>query len=1012
MVKKVSFIFMLMFSCICANASIVINELMPKNVSFQVDDNHQFSAWAELYNNGAEEVNISEYFFSDNIMKPTQWQLNANDGVILKPGEFTIVYFDGLTPEEASELIDHGRYVNISMHADFKLPAKKGCLYLADEKGTIIDQMAYDTTYRNISYGRIVDGGDQLGYFLTPTPKAANATNSVATTKTLAPTFNLNSGFYQSEQKVKIYAADPKAKIFYTTDGSEPSVKSSLYQNEITINKNTPLRAVAIVEGEIGSDITTSTYFINENVNKLPIVSLVSDPNLLFGDELGLLVAGTNGSEVPSGCSGPDKKANYWNDWDRPCNFEFFDNKKVEQLNQEVKIGNFGACSRTKYIKSIKINAGKVYGDNELDYPIFEEKPNLRWKSIVLRNSGNDFGRSYLRDGFMQTLLIGQVDIDHQAYQPSMVFINGEFYGMLNIRERTNKDFIFSNYGLGEDEIFINEGNGPNERESGYWELETICKAENTDTKDFFGGIDQRMDINEFLNYFMAEIYYGNTDWPGGNIKCWKAKGDGKGNGKWRWILYDTDFGYSLYNDGVRSNNFSTATNHKLFKPLMKNSTIRERFLSKFCVHLATTFSPERCNHILDSLISNITPDVERHIKKINDAKKLEQDFNADIKNMRKFANERPEFVNKAVKTYFKTLNLAIDTVAFHVYSDVKEASYVLNEEPIRVADFKGYFFTNTRCRIKANEPAGYKFSHWEISSSNSSEVKKSYEITYEDTFFTDSIFNEQTGKNVAVTYGKTLKAVYTKGETPTAESQIFFNEICASNSMIVDECREADDWFEIYNNGNSDFNLGGLYLSVNKEHLGTYKIPESDSCIVKAKGYKTFWADNDPEQGVLHTNFKLPVTTSNTLILSSLKMNGKDSVFTIIDSVQYRMHRENESYARFGEYTSLGKEWKITGVPTFGKRNIYAYILDNPTVSVENAVAQIYPNPVVDDLYFSLPWDEEIDAVIITTTGQILKDFKVKNGESVNVSDIKEGIYVLMMQTPIGKIAAKMIKE
>lgn len=1003
--KKSFLISMMMAGCIYANASIVINELMPKNVSFQTDENLQFSGWAELYNNGASAEDISLYFFSDDIANKDQWQM-FTDGkdLVLQPGEFALVYFDETDISEREKIKSAlGFDLTYACHANFKLPAKRGCLYLFNESGNIVDQMAYDTTYRNISYGRIVDGGEKLGFFTQPTPKAPNASGSVATKKTNAPQFSLVPGFYNGEQRVSISAKDPNAKIYYTTDGTEPTNKSNLYNGNITINKNTPLRAIAVTNGEISSDVTTGTYFINENVNKLPIVSLVIDNKYIFGDTLGFLAIGINGGKVNSGCSPRfgESKANYMRDWDRPCNFELFDAKKKERLNQEVKVGAFGACSRTKPIKSIKVNTGKIYGNNQLDYPIFEEKPNLKWKSIVLRNAGNDYGRSYLRDGFIQSLLIGQADIDHQAYQPSMVFINGEFYAMLNIRERTNKDFIYSNYGLSEDEFYIVEGNKSNDKnndsnywESGYNELIAICEQPDMNTKEVFEGLDYRMDINEYLNYMMIEMYCGNSDWPGGNIKCWKAKGDAsaKINGKWRWILYDTEFSYSLYNNTVRTNCFSKAKEHKLFNPLMKNDKIREMLLAKFCVHLATTFEPTRVNHVLDSLIKNIQPDVERYYNKLNEARYLEKDFSQDISDIRSFANERVDVMYKNIKSNFK-----IDTIPFHIYSDVKDASFTINQEPIRLSDFRGYFFTHTNCNLSANEPAGYRFSHWEVTNKLTNETSKVYSIAFADTFANST----------------TIKAVYTEDAdfNPNAP-QIFFNELCASNSLFVDEYREADDWFELYNNGNKDFNLSGLFLSVDKDNLGKYQIPSSDSCIIKAKGYKSFWADNDPEQGVLHTNFKLPVTTATTLILSSAKINGKDTVFTIIDSVEYRMHKENESYARFGDYTAIGKQWKITGVPTYEKRNIYAVILDNPTVTIQNNIAQIYPNPVEDELFFSLPWEDEIEAVIITMSGQILKDFKIRDNQSINVSDLKKGMYILMMQTPEGKIAAKLIKQ
>ena len=965
----------LLLTSVSSWSSVVINEIMPKNVSYQINDQFQFSGWAEILNNGEADEDVSLYFFSDDEENPTKWQITTGeDDLVLKPGDFAVVYFDEFETDDEGEVIP--------LHASFKLPAKKGCLYLSDQSGITIDRLAYDTVYRNISYGRLADG--TLGHFTQPTLGKANADASVATVQTAAPQFSLTPGFYSAEQTVKI-TADPSATIYYTTDGNEPSTSSKKYTDPLSIKSNTPLRAIAVKEGEINSGITTASYFFNEEIEKLPIVSLVTSPDLLYSDSIGILVAGVNGKEVPSYCAGPDDYANYNTDWDRPCNFEMFDRSKKERLNQEVKIGNFGGCSRTKYIKSIKVNAGKVYGDNKLDYSIFEEKPNLKWKSIVMRNAGNDFGRSYLRDGFIQTLMIGQADIDHQAYQPSMVFINGEFYGMLNIRERTNKDFIYSNYGLDEDGFYLNEGNWANDEESGYLELMNYCVSSNAADADFYDNLCNMMDVNEFLNYFLLEMYCGNSDWPNGNIKCWRDKRDG---GKWRWIVYDTEYSLSIYGNTLKTDCFTNAKKHSIFKGAIANEKIKERLLAKFCVHLATTFEPERANHILDSLIANIQPDVERHIEKIASAYKMESDFDKDIQTIRKFINGRPAVMFKNANSRF-----SVDTLPIHIYSDVKDATFSINEEPIRTSDFSSYFFTKTYCQITANEPAGYNFSHWEISLPNAESPVKLYEPTYCDTFV-----------------GGSFKAVYTVDADFDANApQVYFNEACASNTIYLDEYRETEDWVELYNNSQADYALGGLFVSNNEQNLGMFQIPTSDSTVIKAKDYLVLWADKDTVQGVRHLNFKLSSTQKTTLFLSELK-NGQ---YQILDSVTCLPHKENETYAHFGKYGVVNPTWKITGRPTFECLNIYGTSLDvEDMVTIGESYAYIYPNPAEEWLNFSFSWAEESQVRIATLSGMTVKSFIAHDGEQVSVDDITSGFYIVMVQTPNGMMNFKLIKK
>lgn len=976
MVKK---LFFLCASLVAApwvsHASIVINEVMPKNVSSSVDDVLLFSGWAELYNNGSEAVDVSSYFLTDTAAISDKWQILTDEAhperSVIQPGGFLVVYLDGSSDEEEP----------VPFHASFKLPAKRGGLYLFDESGRQVDRMIYDTAYRNVSYGRVGDGEKNFAHLLTPTPGASNNDVRSSNVQTPTPSFDLKPGFYNGEQTVSVSCKDASAEIYYTTDGSEPTkAKGKRYAEPIHISKNTPLRAAAYRDGQLPSNVFSATYFVNEREINLPVVALVSDPEFLYGDELGLLVAGVNGSDVPSYCNGPDFEANYWNDWDRPANFELFDKKKEERLNQEVKIGNFGACSRTKFVKSIKVNASKVYGDNELDYAIFKEKPNLRWKSVVLRNSGNDFGRSYLRDGFLQTAA-SCLDIDHQAYQPSVVFINGEYYGMLNIRERTNKDFIFSNYGLDEDEFYMNEGSHAHEGTT-YDMVLNIAKltSEGLNEEGRYEQIDKLVDINEFLNYFLTEIYVVNRDWPGGNIKAWRPKT----YGKWRWILYDTDFGLSLYEQNYSTRSISSLANKsETFKGLMKNERIKNRFLAKCCVHLATTFSAERMNKILDSLLNNVRTEAEYYANYLSDRRKMEGPFEDNISAIRKFVNNRIPFIYKDIKSTYGP-----DSLRVRIFSSNKKAKFLLNEEPINMHDFSGLYFQETPCELEAVVPAGFLFDHWVITRDSMTEVS-----------------HEPVLRNASC--ANSYEAVFMEDATydPNA-NRILFNEICTKNSVYLDEYRQKEDWIEFYNSGKEAVDMAGMYLSRSIDTLEMYQIPSGreDLTTIQAGGFLIFWADNDDEQGVLHTNFKLPFTSSKTLYLSK-KENGK---LVILDSVTYGLHDRHESYARFVDQGKV--TWEVTNVVTFASHNVPATAVKE--TAAEEWYLSVYPNPFNDRLFVSTSSEGMMYVRLLSMTGTVVKEGYLQSGESLELDGLGKGVYMLLVNAADGVATAKVVKR
>jgi hypothetical protein len=698
--RRILFLSILLFiNYLYCNASVIINEVMPKNISFHINSNFNFEGWIELYNNGNEDVDISTLFVSDDAKNPFKWQmpydstLNVSE-YILSPQSYKIIYMDKLDQ---------------AFHANFKLEADGGTIYLTTAEGAVSDKFTYKESYRNSSVGRMVANKEEIVLFSNPTPNRENDTTSIITHQCPKPSFLPLPGFYKGSQNIRIFCEDSTAKIYYTTDGSEPQpIDSLLYTDSITLTKNTPIRAIAITKGKHRSDISTGSYFFETRQITLPVISLVSEYDFFYGDSLGFLVVGKNGAPVSSGCNAGIPRANYVQDWDRPCNFEYYDLDKNEQMNQEVRIGGFGGCSRTNKTKSIKIKANKTFGNNRFDYPIFKEKPNLKWKSIVLRNSGNDYSSTMLRDGFLQSALIGRMDIDHQAYEPAAVYINGSYYGMLNIRERTGEDFVFSNYGLDEDSIYIHEGsnkydNAGNESDySDMFEYFTNVKDMNAD--GMYDSICAYVDVEELLNYLTAEIYLCNRDWPRGNIKAWKKKK----NGKWRWILYDTDFGFSLYEDNRNTNSYKYARSNQLFDAFLKNDLFRFRLMTKMVVHLPTTFSEKRLNAQLDSVTSIISSELNYFRRQ----KGAASGYSNGISKIKAFAKVRP-------KNLFNLTSHGLyysDSCALNILSDIPMVQYKINHfETADVSNLYSNYFENLPLSVEPIVPPGYKFDHWEV---------------------------------------------------------------------------------------------------------------------------------------------------------------------------------------------------------------------------------------------------------------------------------------------------------
>lgn len=367
------------------------------------------------------------------------------------------------------------------------------------------------------------------------------------------------------------------------------------------------LRARVMGNGYIPGSILTQSYLFSERNFTLPVVSVVTDLKNLWDDEIRIYCEGTN----TGNCM---KRPVNWNrDWNRPANFEIPD-KSQQLFSQECDIAIGGKCSRMLRMKTLKLNAEKKYdGKNHFLYPFFQAKPGLQYKSLSLRNGGNDLTGTLMRDALQHILFEGMIDLDYQAYQLTVHFINGEYYGIINLRERNNHHLVYANYGYPKDSIDL----------IGHY---TVYQGTDTDFRTMvslstnaadpavYKDLTESIDLDEFITYFIAEIYGGNSDWPGNNLKIFRNQNQGK----WRWILYDLDNGFT----NLEVNTFERFPNHTsysvhLFLNLLKNERFKQRFIDYFTICLGSVLRPERIHQVIDSLGNQILPELPYHRQKM-----------------------------------------------------------------------------------------------------------------------------------------------------------------------------------------------------------------------------------------------------------------------------------------------------------------------------------------------------------------------------------------------------------
>lgn len=628
-------------------SGITINEIMASNASTNLDPDYKsFSDWIELYNNQNSTVNIGGYYLSDNKSQPKKWTIPS--GTTLAAHSYLLIWTD----KE-----DTGLHTNFSLNSDGET------ITLYDRSGTeIVDSITFGEQKSDISCAKM---NDTL-YFMNPTPGFSNTKDAITPSKrSKKPAFTKESGFYTNTLSVELTQIN-NADIYYTIDGATPTKSSLKYSSAIALNKTTVVRARSYDGSFLPSKINTHTYLINEDTT-LPVVSIAIDNTYLYDDKIGIYTLGTDSNgNIHDSDPSKFRIANYGQDWERPASFEYFIDKKAV-ISDNVGIKIHGRYSRALAQKSFNIYARGKYDDKYINYPLFPNKPQVeKVKSFTLRNSGGDWGHTMLRDAMTQSLIKDTMSLDYQDYQAAILFINGKYWGIQNIRERSNGELIRSNHDIktknmdllaktvDRQEIYEGDNNH-------YAAMIAYIETNGVNDTNHYNYIRTQMDIDNYTNYMITEMFIGSNDWPLNNNKYWRERTK---EGKWRWILYDTDSGFWSYKVGddpfdylLNTASYSAGQKNTLpatflFRSLMSNSSFKTQFLSKFTEHLSTTFASTRVVNIIENHEKNIEGEIERHIDKWSSSYDVDDkrsattaEWHRQIDNLKSFARDRTELI-------------------------------------------------------------------------------------------------------------------------------------------------------------------------------------------------------------------------------------------------------------------------------------------------------------------------------------------------------------------------------
>lgn len=698
------FLFLLLFFVQPARAQLRINEVMAVNSSGAFNlVTQDYSDWIEIYNGTGYMVDLNGYFLSDDPDDPFKWSFPPK--TFISPRSYLLVWADGTNK------------TIYGSHTNFKLDAEGETLLLHKRSGVFVDSMTFPAMHEDISYGFTLDGSGL--FFKEPSPGASND-NGSAFLYGGSVFFDPPPAVYPDPVEVHLIAEAPGGTIRYTLDGSPPGPGDPIYSDPILVSENSVIRAQLWQDGFEPGAIATSSYIIGSDF-ALPVVSIATDPRNFFDDQYGIYVEGTNGR--PGYCV--DTPVNWNMDWERPLSLEYFDLQGVRQVQHDGGTKIHGGCSRSAPMKPLAFFARSRYGKSRINYPFFAQKDVDSFKGLILRNSGNDNQYTYIRDGVIQSVAGPLMDVDVQAFEPVQLFLNGEYWGVYNLREKINEHWVSSNYDIpAEDLDFIKNRNevfaGSMDE---YERINKFLEDNSLESDANFKYVADRIDLNSYTDYLFTHLFFANRDWPGNNQKYWRDRVKGS---KWRHILFDLDFTMGIYNFDPALDMFSFATAPDLdqwpnpawatllIRRLLENETYRDQFIKKYQIHLNTTFQPERVNQVIDSFYYRIYDVFPAHVELWNRPWGGIDNWHYHVDQLRLFANERPAFVRENMRNFFslgREVNLGVESA--------KPAGEIkVNEVVLPPGGMQGAYVTDLDLNLEFQNTPGFSFLGWQVVSS------------------------------------------------------------------------------------------------------------------------------------------------------------------------------------------------------------------------------------------------------------------------------------------------------
>ena len=939
--------------------TIQINEFCASNTSSQQDPFGEFDDFVEIYNYGVDTVDLDGMHMTDDFNNLTKWTVASGGLAKIPPGDFLVLWADNTISQGWD-------------HANFTLSSQGEQLAICDDLGAVIDSVTYGQQMPDISQGREPIGG-LWNFYDPPNPNLANG-NSGLLAIVETPTMTPDGGFYSGNISVSISCATAGTTIYYTTDGSEPNTSSTLYTGTpLNVSSQAMIRAKAYAPNMVSSYVATNSY-IYENSYNLDVVTLTTDSANLWGST-GIY-------------------DNRYNNWERDVHIEYF-KTSTGQLAFELDAGIKIHAADSRPQQSLRLYARAEYGTSKIDYPIFDNYPITEFKRLVLRNSGNDgaqLNKTHIRDAFAHKVYNG-IDNNYAEakYKPVHVYLNGQYWGIYNIRERQDQYYIDEKYNWEDFDLLERSAGYTNNKHAIIGDFNQYDVVEsNADLLDMsvntnYQTVINEIDLENYCTYHNFVIWTGNKDWVSNNIKFWKPTPAGY---QWKWILWDVDWGFgtwypahdhgfpdwNLLHYATKVNGGWSGTENTL---LLRNLILNEDFKVYFCNRAA-----DMMNYWLRT--ETVLPEIDYFEGLLEDdmhhqnnawgydttAWKSKLDVVRNYISGRNYEN-RGHYMNKFALPDTHTVYLDVLPVG----SGKIRVNTITPPVP-----WDGVYFEDIPIEIEAIANPGYTFDNW----------------------------------NNGFSVNQTLTADMIMDSSFTA----YFNVVPIDAELVINEINynsdaslNMGDWIEVYNPDTAAINLTGwtitddnnTYAFPNGFQLGSeeYLVICSDTALFASTlpgitnyiGQLGFNLNSNGETISVFDNNGVLIdqTTYNDSLPWPFDANGNGPTAELI-------HPSNDN--------TLGSNWFAWPAPggTPGAENHDFTQLNVNDIENNPLVLNIYPNPVNENstASFIVGKTSDIQVSIYDTNGKIIEQIfneKLAAGQynfKLNTTGLESGIYFL----------------